>query len=357
MEEEGDSTVITLDMEFGSWGCLRYQVPTASGPISVVVCGDQDKPALLTYPDVGLNYVSCFEGLFSDPEASSVLYHNFCIYHVDALGHEVSILFYLACAPDQPSLSVDDLADQLAEVLDFFGLDEVIGLGVTGGAYILTHFALKYRERALGLILVSPLCQTPSWTEWIYNKAIINLLYFCGMSGFVKDTFLQRYFSQEARTTPGAGPDVIMTYRRHLDDVPSRNVMRYMQAINQRVDLSERVKKLKCRTLIIVGEHSPFHHEALHLSTQMHKRYNALIEVQACGSLVTEEQPHAMFVPMELFLMGYSFYQRPVYSLSSTPTSPLSAPCVSPELLSPESLGLKLKPIKTRVSEPEEENC
>jgi protein NDRG1 len=55
--------------------------------------------------------------------------------------------------------------------------------------------------------------------------------------------------------------------------------MRYMQAINQRVDLSERVKKLKCRTLIIVGEHSPFHHEALHLSTQMHKRYNALIEV------------------------------------------------------------------------------
>ncbi len=30
-------------------------------------------------------------------------------------------LFWQACAPDQPSLSVDDLADQLAEVLDFFG--------------------------------------------------------------------------------------------------------------------------------------------------------------------------------------------------------------------------------------------
>ncbi len=174
----------------------RYHVPTASGPISVVVCGDQDKPALLTYPDVGLNCknlhpypnpcsltlwpselgffsshhgslldfmmhherllhcwkivlsdwrfgsqeglqissflfwnvecslmhelrwclahressmysdshffcfvsfadVSCFEGLFSYPEASSVLYHNFCIYHVDVLGHEVSILLYL----------------------------------------------------------------------------------------------------------------------------------------------------------------------------------------------------------------------------------------------------------------------
>jgi protein NDRG1 len=141
---------------------------------------------------------------------------------------------------------------------------------------------------------------------------------------------------------------------QHLADAQSRNVMQYMQAIHHRVDLSESLKNLKCRTLIIVGEHSPFHHDALHISTQMHRRYNALIEVQSCGSLVTEEQPHSMFVPMELFLMGYSFYQRPFYSLSSTPTSPLSPPCVAPELLSPESLGLKLKPIKTRVSVPEE---
>lgn len=30
-------------------------VSTSYGPISVTVCGDQDKPALVTYPDVGLN--------------------------------------------------------------------------------------------------------------------------------------------------------------------------------------------------------------------------------------------------------------------------------------------------------------
>jgi hypothetical protein len=114
---------------------------------------------------------------------------------------------------------------------------------------------------------------------------------------------------------------------QHLDDVQSRNVMHYMQAIHQRVDLSDRLKKLKCPTLIIVGEQSPFHHEAMHISTQMHRRYNALIEVQACGSLVTEEQPHSMFVPMDLFLSGYSFYQRPVYYLSSTPTFTESTLC------------------------------
>lgn len=95
----------------------------------------------------------------------------------------------------------------------------------------------KYTDRALGLILVSPLARTPSWTEWLNNQvcqhtnsvfhvsiyfinlaischlfdvpastketptdcrkfqALISLLYFCGMTGFVKEKLLQRYFS------------------------------------------------------------------------------------------------------------------------------------------------------------------
>jgi hypothetical protein len=36
--------------------------------------------------------------------------------------------------------------------------------------------------------------------------------------------------------------------------------------------------------------------------------------------------------------------------LSVSPRSTLSPICISPELLSPESMGLKLKPIKTRIS-------
>lgn len=73
-----------------------------------------------------------------------------------------------------------------------------------------------------------------------------------------------------------------------------------------------------------------------------------LVQVQACGSMVTEEQPHAMLIPMEYFFMGYGLY-RPC-QFSDSPRSPLSPSCISPELLSPESMGLKLKPIKTRVS-------
>ena len=39
----------------GIFGVQEYIVPTKFGQISVTVCGDLDKPALVTYPDVGLN--------------------------------------------------------------------------------------------------------------------------------------------------------------------------------------------------------------------------------------------------------------------------------------------------------------
>lgn len=177
-----------------------------------------------------------------------------------------------------------------------------------------------------------------------------------------------------------------------MDDRRSKNVMHYLQAVHQRRDLTESLKKLKCRTLILVGDQSPFHREAVHISDAMNPRYHALIEVKLLplllaniflhffcfffnfevgipvsspdrllyfysqveggGSLVTEERPQAMLVPIELFLTGYAFYQRPMLSFTSSPKSPLSPPCMAAELLSPESLGLKLKPIKTRVTSP-----
>lgn len=84
---------------------------------------------------------------------------------------------------------------------------------------------MKYRERVLGLILVSPLCKAPSWTEWLCNKVpylstvfcylctkriwintldnysgtvqvMSNLLYYYGMCGVLKECLLYRYFSK-----------------------------------------------------------------------------------------------------------------------------------------------------------------
>ncbi|KAE9614019.1 hypothetical protein Lal_00016545 [Lupinus albus] len=338
---------IFIDVDNIYLGGKEHHIQTGSGFVSVKVYGDQDKAALITYPDLALNYVSCFQGLFFCPEAASLLLHNFCIYHISPPGHELGAA---AICPKDPVPSAEDLADQIVEVLNYFGLGAVMCMGVTAGAYILTLFAMKYRERVLGLILVSPLCKAPSWTEWFYNKVMSNLLYFYGMCNLLKDCLLQRYFSKEVLgNVEVPESEIVKACRKLLDERKTKNISRFLRAINERPDITEGLKTLKCRTLIFVGDSSPFHSEALHMTSKLDRRFSALVEVQACGSMVTEEQPHAMLIPMEYFLMGYGLY-RPCY-FSDSPRSPLSPSCISPELLSPESMGLKLKPIKTRVSQ------
>uniref|UniRef100_A0A453NUJ7 Uncharacterized protein n=3 Tax=Aegilops tauschii subsp. strangulata TaxID=200361 RepID=A0A453NUJ7_AEGTS len=169
----GDSggSVVSVDVERISLGGKEHHIQTNHGSVSVAVYGDHDKPALVTYPDVALNHMSCFQGLLFCPEAASLLLHNFCIYHISPPGHELGAA---PISPKRPAPSVDDLADQVADVLDFFGLGSVMCLGATAGAYILTLFAAKYRERVLGLVLVSPLCRAPTWTEWLYSKVTLQ---------------------------------------------------------------------------------------------------------------------------------------------------------------------------------------
>ncbi|XP_031118205.1 protein NDL2-like [Ipomoea triloba] len=343
----GDSSdSVSVDIDTISLAGKEHIVKTGHGSISVTVFGDQDKPALITYPDLALNYMSCFQGLFFCPEAFSLLLHNFSIYHISPPGHELGAT---AISPDEAVLSVDDLADQITEVLDYFGLGAVMCMGVTAGAYILTLFAIKYTKRVMGLILVSPLCKAPSWTEWLCNKVMSNLLYFCGMCSLVKELLLMRYFSKEVRgSVEVPESDVVQTCRRLLGERQSPNVWRFLEAINERPDITEGLRRLHCRSLLFVGENSPFHFEALHMTSKLDRRFSALVEVQGCGSMVTEEQPDAMLIPLEYFLMGFGFYRPSQFSVS--PRSPLSPTSISPELFSPESMGLKLKPIKTRIS-------
>ncbi|XP_025810252.1 protein NDL2-like isoform X2 [Panicum hallii] len=345
MGESSGSASVSVDVERISFGGKEHLVRTRCGSVTVAVYGDEDKPALITYPDTCPVSKDC----------SSARKLRLCCSTISASttsilrGTRAQQLGAAQIPSDVPVPSVDDLADQVADVIDFFSLGSVMCLGVTAGAYVLTLFATKYRERVIGLMLVSPLCKAPSWSEWLYNKLLLNLLYYYGARGLVKECLLQRYFSKKVRgDAQYPESDIVQACKNLLDEKQGENIWRFLQSINERHDLTDSLRKLQCRTLIFVGENSEFHEDAIHLTTKLDRRYCALVEVQDCGSLVTEEQPYAMLMPMEYFLMGYGLY-RP-YQLSGSPRSPLSPCCISPELLSPESMGVNLKPIKTRVT-------
>ncbi|XP_039771264.1 protein NDL2-like isoform X3 [Panicum virgatum] len=68
-------------------------------------------------------------------------------------------------------------------------------------------------------------------------------------------------------------------------------------------------KRLDREALIFVSENFQFHAEAVHTTAKLDRRYSALVEVQACGSVVSDRRSsHMRCIPMEYFLMGYGLY-------------------------------------------------
>ena len=57
---------------------------------------------------------------------------------------------------DAGPLSFDGLADDVAKLLDFLGLDRAVVAGVSGGSGVALRFALRRPERTAALLLVQP---------------------------------------------------------------------------------------------------------------------------------------------------------------------------------------------------------
>ncbi|XP_035546241.1 protein NDL2-like [Juglans regia] len=92
--------------------------------------------------------------------------------------------------------------------------------------------------------------------------------------------FLKRYFSKEVHGSAQISEsDIVQTCRRSLEERQSSNVWQFLEAINGRLDIIEGLRKLQCCSLIFVGDNSPFHSEALHMTSNLDRRYSALVEI------------------------------------------------------------------------------
>lgn len=147
-------------------------VQTSKGPILVARHGDPKKPVLITYHDIGLNYLSNFQAFFTSGAMMNVL-ETFCIYHITAPGQE-------AGAKDLPEgyvyPTMDELADQVEYVIHYFGISHCIGFGVGFGANVLVRLAHRRPTMVDGLILVNCSSQSAGWLEWVYHKVNIKSL-------------------------------------------------------------------------------------------------------------------------------------------------------------------------------------
>lgn len=290
-------------------GFLKLQgssvsVHTKYGSITVTIVGDRRASPCITYHDVGLNHRSCFQSLLVCSGSRPLLNKNFCFYHIDAPGCQDG-------ATSVPSealpLTVHKLVDQVSAVVKNFQLKEVVGIGVGAGAYILAKYAAQHPKKMAGLILVSPPCLRPGWLEWVFGNYALYQLGLFGLTDSVKDYLISRLFYSR-----GPGGNLAMTFKQDMSNRHSNGVKHYLSAVLSRPDLSEDIKDLKCRVLILSGEQSMYRDDSLHLNTIIDHSNAAWVEIPECGCLATEEKANELLSPITLFLtalqqMGYGF--------------------------------------------------
>uniref|UniRef100_A0A8C2HPX3 NDRG family member 4 n=1 Tax=Cyprinus carpio TaxID=7962 RepID=A0A8C2HPX3_CYPCA len=183
-----------------------------------------NKPAILTYHDVGLNHKLCFNTFFHNEDMQEITKH-FVVCHVDAPGQHIG-------APQMPQgyqyPTMDQLAGMLPSVVQHFGFKSIIGIGVGAGAYILAKFALIFPDLVEGLVLLNIDPNGKGWIDWAATKL-------SGLTSTLPDTVLAHLFSQEELMS---NTEVVQTYRQQINNTINQfNLQLFWNMYNSRRDL------------------------------------------------------------------------------------------------------------------------
>uniref|UniRef100_A0A3B3IP22 NDRG family member 4 n=1 Tax=Oryzias latipes TaxID=8090 RepID=A0A3B3IP22_ORYLA len=231
----------------------EHDVETAYGTLHVVIRGAPkgNKPAILTYHDVGLNHKLCFNPFFHNEDMQEITKH-FVVCHVDAPGQQVG-------APQFPQgyqyPTMDQLAGMLPTVVEHFGFKSIVGIGVGAGAFVLAKFALIFPDLVEGLVLLNIDPNGKGWIDWAASKI-------SGLTSTIPDIVLPHLFSQEELVS---NTELVQSYRQQINNnVNHFNLQLFWNLYNSRRDLEMNrsgstlnSKTLKCPVMLVVGDNAP----------------------------------------------------------------------------------------------------
>uniref|UniRef100_A0A8C9RU50 NDRG family member 4 n=1 Tax=Scleropages formosus TaxID=113540 RepID=A0A8C9RU50_SCLFO len=211
-------------VSLGDW--KEYDIKTPLGLLHVEIRGQEkgNKPAILTYHDVGLNYQLCFSTLFNCHEMQEITKH-FAVCHVDAPGQQTGAT---QLPPGYQYPTMKQLAGMLPSVLHHFGIKRIVGMGVGAGAYISANFALLFPDLVEGLVLVNIDASGRGWIDWTTSKLT-------GLTSTLPDTILTHLFSQEELVT---NTELVQNYWQQISSSISEvNLQLFWNMYNSRWSL------------------------------------------------------------------------------------------------------------------------
>lgn len=194
-------------------------------------------------PAIALGHsLSCDLGAWD--ELAADLSKDYRVLRYSLRGHGKSVV-------TPPPYTMALLADDLAAILDHYGIRESHILGLSIGGMIAQEFALRYPDRVLSFVISSSMCVLPEGAAELWPERI-RIAKEEGLVSTVEAT-LARWF------VPGSlerRPEVAERVRRMIAGTSVDGYVGCCHAIAG-LDLKDRIGAIKAKTLVLVGRDDP----------------------------------------------------------------------------------------------------
>lgn len=287
----------------------KEYVKTRYGNIFVTFQGNPEKPAFITFADIGLNSQIQYHGFFNYLEMQPLM-ESFCVYHINALGQEEN-------SPSLPSNysypTCEQLAETVLDVVNFYKLKSVICFGVGLGANVLARFALTHPDMVNACIFINCVTTKCGWIEWGYQKWNRWYLGSGQYTDFTNNYLLWHHFGYNSLEH---NHDLVETYSRIFPKINPVNLGLLVSSYISRTDLGierhdfeHNVQKFnfKCSVLNITGDSSPHEDDVVETNGRLDPTKSAFVKFSDCGGLVLEEQPAKVAETLRHFLQGLGY--------------------------------------------------
>jgi 3-oxoadipate enol-lactonase len=149
-----------------------------------------------------------------------------------------------------PPYSMEQYADDLAQLLDVLRIDKVVLVGCSMGGYVSFAFWRRHRDRVRALVLADTRAGADSEEIATRRRQLIELARSEGSSAVAN----AQIASIVGKTTREKQPDVYDAVHRMMAQAPAEGIVGALEAMMLRPDSTPLLATIDVPTLIVVGE-------------------------------------------------------------------------------------------------------
>ncbi|KXV15663.1 3-oxoadipate enol-lactonase [Caballeronia megalochromosomata] len=168
--------------------------------------------------------------------------NEFTVLRYDLRGHGET-----AVAPEP--FTIDDLADDLAQLLDKLGAPSAHVVGLSIGGMVAQKFAINHADTVESLTVVGAPARIPEDARPTFAQRAASVRE--NGTASIVDTTLERWLTPEFRK---AHPEVVEQIGDTIARTPAEGFARAAEAVS-RFDAIDKLASVKKRTLVVAGQH------------------------------------------------------------------------------------------------------